>query len=182
MFGWLTDPVNSRAVAALIASATAIIIAFFAYAWQKRKDRAHLLAQEKREAYRRFLEESTSYFGRVALATKVEDSSTLQEHYLRVVAVSADLIIYAPVEVIEKCQKYAEKLFEYSDRLGRARKLPGYDADGEADHSSIYPDVKRLRREAFLSIRQDLTGASRRISEKAVDAFFVKTKGVENSK
>ena len=176
MLDWLVDPANSRVVAALIASSTAVLFAFFAYAWQKRKDRAHQLAQEKREAYRRFLEESTSFFTRVALATKVEDSSTLQEHYLRVVAVSADLIIYAPTEVIGSCQKYAEKLFEYSERLGRARRLPGYDTEGEMDHRSIYPEVKRLRKQAFLSIRRDLTGVNQRKSEKAVDAFFIKTK------
>ncbi|WP_421906406.1 hypothetical protein [Mameliella sp.] len=40
---------------AVLASATALVIAFGAYLWQKRKDRELKLGEERREAYRRFV-------------------------------------------------------------------------------------------------------------------------------
>jgi hypothetical protein len=164
-------------VAATVGSLTALTIAFLAYPWQKAKDRHQLLKSEKREAYRRFSEEANGYFARCALGIKIEEGPELQEHYIRVVAVSSDLIVYAPKEVIEACQKYSQRLFEFSDFMGSVRKLPGYEVQDftQEDKLKLYSEVKRARRRAMVSIRIDLNENDEAEANEAVNAFFVLT-------
>ena len=162
--------------AASIGSCSALLIAFVAYPWQKRKDRQQQLLHEKRDAYRRFSEEANGYFARIALGAKIHDLGQQQEHYLRVVAVSSDLIIYAPKEVIESCQRYSQTLFEFSDVVGFDRGLVGYTKKKSIlDRKSLYKEVKQMRRAAMIAIRKDLADKKNGEATDAVSAYFVLT-------
>ena len=161
--------------AAAVTALTALAIAFIAYPWQKRKDRQQQVLSEKRETYRRFIQEANSFFGRAALGSKLSAPDMLQEHYLRVIAQSSDLIVYAPKEVIEACQKYTQVLFEYTESIGNERSYPGYSSSPKRTSKQIYPQVKLLRRAAMLSIRRDLDESTTGSPDEAINAFFVLT-------
>jgi len=62
----------------LIASATALLIAFRAYAWQKSKDRAVELRREQRQAYREFIEDWLIVEQQIGASRKVADKDMRQ--------------------------------------------------------------------------------------------------------
>ncbi|WP_324753099.1 hypothetical protein [Roseovarius sp. Pro17] len=140
------------------------------------------MLHEKRQAYQKFAEEINSCFARVALGSKINDQEGHHEHYLRVVAVSSNLIVYAPKEVIKACQMYSQTVFEYSDMMGLAQGYVGYSTPPSRDRKAVHAEAKQRRRAAMLSIRNDLYEREETASTEAVNAFFVLTPLDEEAK
>lgn len=162
-------------VASLVASATAVGVALVVYPYQKDLDRKQQHKNEKRAAYRQFAQQANSFFGRAALANKSSDVDAHTEHYLRVIAASAELVIYAPKEVIVACQEYAMVVFEYSELLGAILKREGYKKREGVDRKELYQRAKRKRKAAMIALRGDLEDDGLGDPVEAMNAFFVLT-------
>ena len=159
---------------AILASLTALIVAVFAYKWQKELDRKQQQKSEKREAYRLFAQEVNSYFARCALGRKMPENALYNEHYLRVISAASALIMYAPKTVIESCQRYSMSVFEFSDFMGGQLNKVGYEKRN-LDRKALYEKTKKLRKEAMIALRTDLEDDSLGDAKEAMDAFFVLT-------
>ncbi|WP_372572720.1 hypothetical protein [Ruegeria jejuensis] len=167
--------------AACLASMTALAIAFGAYPWQKSADRKQQLLHERREGYRRFLEEANSLLARVVVRQPSPSDKEEFEHYLRVVAVSSNLTLYAPKDVIEACQKYSQELFAYMRTVDQLKDKYSKNWWSKPESIEATNRVRALRRKATISIRRDLEETGGGEIEAAVDAFFILTPVVEQT-
>lgn len=85
--------------AASVGSLTAILIAFVAYPWQRRRDRMLQIQTEKREAYSEFLSDFSK------LEPLIWGWDSPQEAFrLTLKSSFSKLYLYAPTQVIDACE------------------------------------------------------------------------------
>ncbi|WP_170332523.1 hypothetical protein [Ruegeria arenilitoris] len=96
---------------ALLASATALIIAFRAYPWQKQLDRSFELDVEKRRAYAAFFASLIDLFGKAHAG----DSRAFVDALVVSRKCFNSLVFYAPEEVVSACRDVIDKILEYRD-------------------------------------------------------------------
>lgn len=163
--------------AASMASATALLVAFVAYPYQKRKDRKLKEHSEKLAAYQRFVFAITAH--QTLLASSLyekRDGGILVEHP-RVVAASYEVIFYGPTAVISACQKYLQALLEYQNyvlgQLGSEKHKSASAGHPTGKHAFV--PAQKARRDAILAIRKDITDESEMAAIEAVNAFFTMT-------
>ena len=168
-FGWI--PGFLDATAPLIAAITALLIAFVAYPWQKSRDRALKINEEKRAAYQRFLRATTEHQMRLSASLRHKHDYGIGDSTPKAIAMSYELVTYAPKDVIEICQRYVATLYVFEEQVWAL--LRGEVA--EVDYEAAYKASRLARRNAVLAIRKDVTGETDAASEAAISAFFGET-------
>ncbi|WP_418095135.1 hypothetical protein [Sulfitobacter sp. SBS6] len=163
--------------AALVAAGTALLIAFVAYPYQKKKDRKLKEHSEKLAAYQRFVFAVTSHHSLLASSLYEEEDRGIIAAYPNVVAASYEVIFYGPPGVISACQKYLETLLEYQNYV-----LGALGSEKHARASKEHPKGReafipsqRARRLAILAIRKDITDETEEAAQVAINAFFTMT-------
>jgi hypothetical protein len=155
--------------ATIIASATALLIAFVAYPWQKAKDRELQIQSEKRSAYADYL----WALKRLELAiTTGDDESAVPNAIDEARRHFHNMILYAPVEIIRQAREITAllqlleheiELMEQGDPQFRGR------TDGvERVVSDIHCRETRLMRD----IRIDILGCSEDEADAAASLIF----------
>lgn len=164
-------------ISASIASLTALVIAFVAYPWQKKKDRDLKIHSEKLAAYQHFIRELTEFHIMTATKNFVKgDTDALTSRYPQAMAASYALIFYAPKDVIVKSQLYVDALFDlFSFSLQRLRKEEILDDSHLARMEELFDATSKARRAAVLAIRKDVNDELESASEEAINAFFINT-------
>lgn len=155
----------------LIGMLTALVIAFVAYPWQKNRDRSYALREEKRASYQRFLRAVTEHQLRLANSFKHRHDYGIGDSTAKAMAVSYELVVYAPPSVIDTCETYLSALFELEDHVMAV--LNGTAEPG--DYGAVYMPSRVARRDAVLAIRADIADETFEASERAVAAFFGET-------
>lgn len=165
-FGWI--PGFLDATAPLIAAITALLIAFVAYPWQKSRDRTLKINEEKRAAYQRFLRATTEHQMRLSASLRHKHDYGIGESTPKAIAMSYELVTYAPKDVIEICQRYVATLYVFEEQVWSLLR-------GEVesvDYEEAYKASRLARRNAVLAIRKDVTGETDAGAEAAIAAFF----------
>lgn len=172
-------------VAALIAAVTALIIAFFAYPWQKRKDRELKIHNEKLIAYRKFVSAVTEHH----LLLGISSSGNITHETILAVspqflAAGYELLLYAPKEVAIECQKYHAAVLDYHFHTLANLGLESYERVRKAHATRVdaAKTAQRVRRSAILAIRADVMEESSAASTEVINAYFVATPIEENLK
>lgn len=176
-FSWLGEWMP-----AAIAASTALLIAFVAYPWQKRKDRELQKESERREVYRLFWEATNEHFTNVHRALTRKDLTGLNVSHSHVVAKSAGIVIYASStksnNSLEACRRFYQRLLEYETQVkaacGDEFSKKYVERHKERYPKDLYSQLKQERKKALISIRRDL-GESEDTAKKAADTYFVLT-------
>jgi hypothetical protein len=170
--------------AATVASATALLVAFVAYPYQKKKDRKLKEHSEKLAAYQRFVIAITAHHSLLASSLYEEEDAGIVAAYPSVVAASYEVIFYGPPDVISACQKYLQTLLEYQNYV-----LGKLGSEKHASASKKHPEGRdafvpsqKARRAAVLAIRKDIAGETDEAALKAINAFFTMTPVEEETK
>ena len=165
-FHWFPGFID--ATAPLIATATALLIAFVAYPWQKTRDRHLKMNEEKRAAYQRFLRALTEHQMRLAACIKHRKDFGIGELGPEAIAMSYELVTYAPKSVIEVCQVYVSTLYVLEEQVwsyirGEVESL---------DYETVYRPSRIARRNVVHVIRKDIGQEADEEAAEAVAAFF----------
>lgn len=107
-----------------MASATALLIAFGAYRWQKQQDRRLQLQLEKRKAYDEFLSAASDYFTALIMARNARDSGaevlrSANAFHFDMEKRKTSLACYGTPQVLEQCYRYADCLDIYRSHLNK---------------------------------------------------------------
>ncbi len=167
---------------AIIASVTALLIAFVAYPIQKNRDRKLQKEQERRSIYRDFWEATNRHFSMVHVASIKKEIDELSESHMDLVSKASGIVLYAEADednnVLELCRKYYQILLEYETdvkaKCGHQKSKSFVDANPDRYTGNIFEKVKIERRKALLALRKDL-GDSQRKADFAADSYFIYT-------
>ncbi|SFE76217.1 hypothetical protein SAMN04488523_11063 [Sulfitobacter brevis] len=163
--------------AASIASATALLVAFVAYPYQKKKDRNLKEHSEKLAAYQRFVTSITAHHSLLASSLYEGEDAGILDAYPKVVASSYEVIFYGPPYVISACQQYLKSLLEYQNfvlgKLGSKKHASA--SVGHPEGRDAFKPSQKARRAAILSIRKDITNETEQAAQEAINAFFTMT-------
>ena len=127
---------------ALLASATALVIAFRAYPWQKQLDRGFELDIEKRRAYAAFFESLIDVFREAENG----NSDAYQEALIENRKCFNSLVFYAPSKVVYACRQVLEKVMEYREV---SEESPGGDKEA-------FDEALKLELSAIKVAREDI--------------------------
>jgi hypothetical protein len=110
--------------AALVASVTALVVAFVAYPLQKRHDRHLQLQMEKRKAYQDFFSATSEYFSALFIALYRRDGAAEvlaagSRHFAEMNRQKVNLAYYARQDVLEQCYRYVDCLDIFRSHLNR---------------------------------------------------------------
>lgn len=141
----------------LLAGTTALFIATVVFLYQKRRDRAFQIEEEKRAAYRQFISSSEAYFARLRVAAFAPEMSDLDDGFVRMEADKSFLAIYGDVEVVDSCAHYAQALNQYYRTVRQYHNIDEADQDArrraEWRRDEAYRDVSDRRLAAITAAR-----------------------------
>ena len=150
-----------------MASATALLIAFGAYRWQKQQDRRLQVQLEKRKAYNEFLSAASDYFTALIMARNARDGGaevlrSANTFHFSMEKHKSSLACYGTPEVLEQCYRYADCLDIYRSHLNKElndRRLSRL-AAGVESLSEAHAFLHDARMRAIVLARSDALGIS----------------------
>lgn len=98
---------------ALIASGTALAIAFVAYPWQRNRDRQLKLADEKRESYRDFFSRFESFRLAHGTSDNYRSDNSVRESESQLAAATIKLALVASPDCLKMCSDMRKALRRY---------------------------------------------------------------------
>ncbi|MBU2867874.1 hypothetical protein [Pacificibacter marinus] len=167
---------------ALVASCSALWIAYRAYPSQKQADRALQKEHERRDVYRRFLRAANVHYASISMAHWSKNADPLKSTYLDLVAVLAELGAYVPADaqndVLSACQKYSQRILEYGvvveAHCGVEPSVKQVQKNPNRYPKDLSKRIRIERKAAFIAIRRDL-GESVKQAAHAANVYFVAT-------
>lgn len=159
-FSWVTG-LGQFSVPALIGSATALLIAFVAYPWQKAKDQAFQLRKEQRVAYRDFIDAWMDVQRQINLSKRLadDDIASAMEEYTKALRMS-DACVFklglSGTETVMTCvsQMHSSMYSAYKELGEVIIKLYKESSNGSTEKSEISKEYKRVLSQLKDSERQ----------------------------
>lgn len=159
-------------LAAVVASGTALWVAYKVYPLQKAEDRRVKLAEEKAEVYRNFFDVADDYHETSKLNFNNGKIDDFGAHFVDLNKAQRALLLYAPGCVIAACNAYADCLRVYRYAVRKevdGTKFPRKIA--EVNRATAYHDAEKQRNDALIHARLDLLGGSLDDARKAVQGI-----------
>lgn len=140
--------------ASLVASATALVVAFKAYPFQKAKDRELKISEEKRAAYQRFFDAAEAFFAKLRAAAFDPTAKLPDEEFGRLEAAKAELAFRAGRSGVDACAIFAQHLKDYRTNV-KLSKASTTTAETKVARDKAYRNANAARINALLAARKD---------------------------
>lgn len=160
---------------AFITAGAALLIAFGAYPWQKKRDRDLKIAEEKRLAYQHFFEAAETFFARLRTAAFNERASLPDNEFGRLEAAKAELAFRCGEDAVAACADFAQHLKDYRKYVKLCRQAKGGPSQATlASRNEAYHKANAARVSAILMARSDAgTIGANSASEETVRKLFM---------
>ncbi|WP_170589399.1 hypothetical protein [Ruegeria arenilitoris] len=162
--------------AAASASITALVVAFFAYPWQRQRDHEFELRREQRTSYREFLGVMNRLF--TAIIRQDDEEASREQMHLHQVA--SEFLCFSSKESAVAARDYINAVQKYRKATFQKSKLKQNDADTwRKERRQAREDCVIARRKMLCKMRADLTGEDASFSEGIMRAHFPTETGLE---
>lgn len=152
MFGFL---------GAIIASGTALWIAYYVYPVQKKQDRALKLQEEKAAVYRTFFDAANDYYEFLKDGWRRRNTDGFDAGYQKLLKAQEALLLYAPANVVGVCKAFTQALFEYRSHVrAELNNVRPVKQMKSTSRGNAYHLAEEARDNALVKVRVDLWGCA----------------------